>query len=103
MEEKETLKIQDIEIAEKLLNILGYKRFLRMIDKNYKYENENYIVFIQEVDGLGVFLEIETKNKENAEVEIQKLIELVKTLQLKTGTKFDIRKAEMLYEKQRNN
>lgn len=101
--EKTTLKIQDIEVAEKLLNILGYKRFLRMIDKNYMYENENYIAYIQEVEGLGTFLEIETKNKENAEVEIQKLIELVKTLQLKTGTKFDIRKAEMLYKKQRNN
>ena len=100
--EKTILKIEDIEIAEKLLNILGYNRFLRMIDKNYMYENENYIAYIQEVDGLGTFLEIETKNKENSEIEIQKLIELVKSLQLKIGTKFDVRKAELLYKKQKN-
>lgn len=99
--EKTMLKIEDIEIAEKLLNILGYNRFLRMIDKNYMYENENYIAYIQEVDGLGTFLEIETKNKENSEIKIQKLIELVKSLQLKIGTKFDIRKADLLYKKQK--
>lgn len=98
--EKRSLKIDDIKKAEELLQCLGYSRYLRMIDKNSKYENEEYIAFIQEVEDLGVFLEIEVKNGENAETEIKKLIELVKSFELKIGTKFDIRKAELLYKKQ---
>ena len=71
-----------------------------MIDKNSKYENEEYIAFIQEVENLGTFLEIESKNNENAETQFKKLIELVKAFGLEIGTKFDIRKAELLYKKQ---
>lgn len=100
--EKTTLKVENIETAEKLLNSLGYKRFLRMIDKNYKYENDNYNAIIQEVEGLGLFLEIEIKNSKDAEVEIQRLIEFAKSLNLKIGTKFDVRKAELLYKKLNN-
>ena len=89
-----------MEKAEELLNVLGYTKFLRMIDKNYMYKNENYVAYIQEIEGLGTFLEIETKSNENPEVQIQKLIDLVKSLKLKTGTKFDVRKAELLHKKQ---
>ncbi len=98
--EKRTLKIDDIRKAEDLLECLGYKSFLRMIDKNSKYENEEYIAFIQEVENLGTFLEIESKDNENAETQFKKLIELVKAFGLEIGTKFDIRKAELLYKKQ---
>lgn len=100
--EKRSLKIDDTKKAEELFQSLGYSRYLRMIDKNSKYENEEYIAFIQEVEDLGTFLEIEVKNRENAEKEIKKLIELVKSFELKIGTKFDIRKAELLYKKQNN-
>ena len=100
--EKTTLKVENIEIAEKLFNSLGYKRFLRMIDKNYKYENDDYNAIIQEVEGLGLFLEIEIKDGKDTEVEIQKLIEFVKSLDLKIGKKFDVRKAELLYKKINN-
>lgn len=99
--EKTVLKIDDIEKAEKILNNLGYTRFLRMIDKNYRYENEKYVAFIQVIDSLGTFLEIETKKANYTEKEIKNLIKLLKSLQLKTGTKFDIRKAELWYKKQK--
>lgn len=99
--EKTMLKIQNMKEAEKLLNMLGYNRFLRMIDKNYMYEHENYIAYIQNVEGLGTFLEIEAKSKENIEAEIQKLIELIKTFKLKIGINFDVRKAELLYKKEK--
>ena len=83
--EKTTLKVENIETAEKLLNSLGYN------------------AIIQEVEGLGLFLEIEIKNSKDAEVEIQRLIEFAKSLNLKIGTKFDVRKAELLYKKINNN
>ena len=49
--EKTILKIQNVKEAEKLLNMLGYNRFLRLMDKNYMYEHENYIAYIQNVEG----------------------------------------------------
>ena len=98
--EKSTLKVMNIEEAEKHLNILGYTRFLNMIDKNYMYENDEFIAYIQDVKDLGIFIELEAKEIENAEQNIKKLIEFVKTLNLKIGKKFDIRKADLLYSKQ---
>ena len=50
----------------------------------------------------GIFIELEAKKVENAEQNIEQLIEFVKTLNLKIGTKFDIRKANLLYSKQNN-
>ena len=100
--EKTVLKIDDIKNAERLLNNLGFTRFLRMIDKNYCYENTEYIAYIQVIDNLGIFLEIESKSPNSNEKEIENLINIVQSLQLKIGTKFDIRKAELLYKKLQN-
>ena len=97
---KRSFRIDNIEKTEELFKCLGYDRFLRMKDKNYKYENKEYIAFIQEVENLGIFLEIESKNKQDSETRIKKLIELIKSLKLKIESKFDIRKAELLYKKQ---
>lgn len=100
--EKSVLKIESIEEAEKHLNILGYTRFLNMVDKNYMYENSEFTAYIQEIKDLGIFLELEAKKDKNIEQNIEKMIEFVKTLNLKIGTKFDIRKADLLYSKQNN-
>lgn len=97
---KSILKVISIEEAEKHLNILGYTRYLNMIDKNYMYENDEFIAYIQEVKDLGTFIELEAKRIENAEQNIENLIEFIKTLNLKIGKKFDIRKADLLYSKQ---
>lgn len=64
---KTILKVKDIEASEKFLNVLGYERYLRMIDTNYMYENDKYTVYIQDIKDLGVFLEVEAKNIEDEE------------------------------------
>ena len=100
--EKSVLKVVNIEDAEKHLNMLGYTRYLNMIDKNYMYENSEFIAYIQDVKDLGIFIELEAKKVENEEQNIEQLIEFMKSLNLKIGTKFDIRKADLLYSKQNN-
>lgn len=95
---KTAIKVEEVQASENLLNALGYERYLRMIDTNYMYENEKYIVYIQEVKELGIFLEVEAKNIENGEKAVLDLIEYVKGFKLNIGTKFDIRKAELLYQ-----
>ena len=100
--EKSVTKIADIKEAENQLNMLGYTRFLNMIDKNYMYENNEYVAYIQDVKDLGIFLELEAKENKNADQSIEKLINFVKSLNLNIGKKFDIRKADLLYSKQNN-
>lgn len=95
---KTVLKVKDIEASEKFLNVLGYERYLRMIDTNYMYENDKYTVYIQDIKDLGVFLEVEAKNIEDEEKTVLDLIEYVKSLGLNIGIKFDIRKGELLYK-----
>ncbi len=94
--DKSVLRIENIEDAERLFNMLGYVRYLRMIDKNYRYESDNCIAYIQEVANLGTFLELEAKNKE---ITAKQLVSYLQSLPLKTGTNFDVRIAEMLYKK----
>ena len=96
--DKIVLKVKDIDASEKLLNILGYERYLRMIDTNYMYESENYIAYIQEIKDLGIFLELELKDTNNDST-VYDLINYTKELNLKIGNKFDIRKAEYFYNK----
>lgn len=100
--EKSISKITSIEDTEKKLNALGYTRFLNMVDKNYMYDNDDFIVYIQEVKDLGTFLEVESKKVDNEEQRIEELKEFVKTFGLKIGSDFNIRKAELLYKRQNN-
>ncbi|MCI9087819.1 MAG: hypothetical protein HFJ32_04625 [Clostridia bacterium] len=93
---KAIVRIENIEDAERVLDMLGYVRYLRMIDKNYMYESDNHIAYIQEVEGLGTFLELEARNKETT---TEHLVKYLQNFHLKTGSKFDTRKAEMLYKK----
>ena len=56
-----------------------------MIDKNYMYENNEYVAYIQDVKDLGIFLELEAKENKNADQSIEKLINFVKSLNLNIG------------------
>ena len=81
---------------------MGYNELLRIVIKNYKYENNQYRAFIQVVYNLGVFLEIEEKNINYDENEVNNLIKFAKSLGIKIGNKFDIRKAELWYNNNKN-
>ena len=58
-------------------------------------------VYIQEVKDLGVFIELEAKNQNNKTID--GLIKFIKTMDLQAGTEFNIRKAELLYNKLNQN
>lgn len=96
---KTILKVKDIEESERFLNILGYERYLRMIDINYMYENDKYAAYIQDIKDLGVFLEVEAKNIEDEEKAVLDLIEYVKDFGLNIGTKFDNKKSRIILSK----
>ena len=99
--EKSVLRVEDIQEAEKHLLLLGFEKMLTLKYKNYMYENEEYIVYIQEVKDLGVFIELEAKNQNNKTVD--GLIKFIKTMDLQAGTEFNIRKAELLYNELNQN
>lgn len=100
--EKTVLKIDSISKARKIFYCLGYNELLRIVIKNYKYESNQYRAFIQVVDNLGVFLEFEKKNINYDENEVNNLIKFAKSLGIKIGNKFDIRKAELWYNNSKN-
>ena len=99
--EMSVLRVEDIQEAEKHLLLLGFEKMLTLKYKNYMYENEEYIVYIQEVKDLGVFIELEAKNQNNKTID--GLIKFIKTMDLQAGTEFNIRKAELLYNKLNQN
>lgn len=99
--EKSVLKIENIQEAEKHLSMLGFEKMLRLKYKNYMYENEEYVVYLQEVKDLGVFIELEAKEPNDKSVD--NLIKYIKTMNLQIGTEFNVRKAELLYNKLNKN
>ena len=94
---KSVLRVEDIQEAEKHLEMLGFEKILTLKYKNYMYENEEYVAYIQEVKDLWTFLELETR-KQNNKTE-NDLIKFIKIMDLQIGTEFNIRKAEVLYNK----
>lgn len=99
--EKSVLKIENIQNAEKHLIMLGFEKIFKLKYKNYMYENEEYIVYIQEIKELGLFIELEAKGQKHKTVD--DLIKFLKTMNLQIGTEFNIRKAELLYNKLHKN
>lgn len=54
--------IKDIESGYNFLEGLGYKELLRLKDHNVLFTNGKNEIYVQDVDDLGVYIEMEQKN-----------------------------------------
>ena len=64
IQSQESLKCQiyDISEAYNLLNALGYKKLFEICDHNLLLTNGQNEIYLQDVEGVGVYLEMEQKN-----------------------------------------
>lgn len=54
--------IKDFDLGYKFLEELGYKKILELKDHNILFTNGKNEIYVQDVDNLGVYVEIEQKN-----------------------------------------
>lgn len=97
--EELTVQIRDIETLTKILERLGFREFMRVKKLRETYSNGETTISIDDVEGLGVFVEIERKCEG---VEVENVLSKIEELFLMLGISGrGIRKSylELLLEK----
>ena len=101
-EEKIQTKIENHLNAVKILELSGFKPYIINKSQNFVYKKGSIEFALQNVENLGVFIELEElEDMQNLtpEEKTSQLIQIIKTLGLKTGTDYNCKKLKMLLDK----
>lgn len=94
--------MKDIDILKRILGKLGLQELVIVNNKKHTFETTEYEIVVEDVEGLGVFLEVEyIGNSEKTSVdEIKKrIIQFIKDLNHKVGDELNSGKPELLLKK----
>ena len=97
--------IGSTDTVMKILQFLGLETLVTVKMKKHLYMTSDLHIVIEEVEGLGNFLEVEARNVDAAQdpLKIKKEIEdFIGTLGLETSREFDGGKPELLLQKRNN-
>jgi adenylate cyclase class 2 len=103
-DENETL-IDDHDSAGKVIAQLGLKELVRVVMTKTQFENERFAIVIESVQGLGFFLEVESKANVSAsgvDAEKERIRSFVASLGLNVGEELNAGKPELLLAKMRD-
>lgn len=95
-------KIESHSILENIVEKLGLKKLITINSKKYTYVTEDYEIVLENVENLGVFLEVEFKNEEksNAVNSIKTGIQnFIDSLNIKVSKELNMGKPEMMIRK----
>ena len=99
-EEKTSVDVSDFEKTCTVLKKAGLTNWCNCLNKSTVFEKE-FSFALQEIDGLGLFLEIEEDESLSAltaEQKTEKLIKRAKSLGLKTGDDYSVKKNYLLFK-----
>lgn len=95
-----------VEDRETLLNIIkniGFKKLVEIDNERYTYQYQDYEIILENVKELGVFLEIEYKNKVNDDKDIEhikeKIREIINSISIKEYYELNAGKPELMLKK----
>ncbi|MBP5312895.1 MAG: CYTH domain-containing protein [Clostridia bacterium] len=101
-EEKVKTVLEDPETAAKIFGLAGLNQYCEIRNMSYIYEKANVALAVQDVEGLGIFIELEEDNTmkglESRE-KLSRLTAVLKGLGLKLGSDFSCKKVLMLLKK----
>lgn len=98
-------EISDDLAIKNILNHLGYIPLIKVVNKKYIYKFNSYKIILEDVQNLGIFLEIElNKNIDASDVDIEKnkIRQLLKSIPLNIGEEMNSGKPELLLIKHNN-
>ncbi|MFA6252868.1 MAG: class IV adenylate cyclase [Patescibacteria group bacterium] len=100
--EEHEIKISDFDTAVNIINNLGLKKLVEVKSHKNYFVYDNYEIMLEEVENLGLFLEVEIINSENT-TDVKKakteIWEFMKSLNLKMGEELLIGKPELMLKK----
>lgn len=107
-EEKITVNIDDTEKMEYLLKKIGFKNVVEVNTIMYVYQKGTLEFAIQDIEGLGLYIEYENlnsfDNSKNEEIikEKEKMLEEIRSYNLDVDNNYDVKKAYTLIKKKIN-
>ena len=99
--DKYGVKVNDIKSTLQKFNDSNLKELVSLKKHVFTYQNDNYIITLEDIENLGKFFEINYKKEINNEVSTIKdeMKEFVVTLGLDLGKQLKIGKPEMMLKK----
>lgn len=98
-EEKITTKIESVESVKNILNKANFNNYANISTKNYVFKKEHIEFVLQDVESLGLFIEIEefkTMKNLSTDEKLEKLITFLKELNLNIGNNYNCKKIELI-------
>lgn len=98
-------EINNIKQFENIIQLLGLKKLLTINNKKTIYQSNEYEIALEEVEGLGNFMEVEYCTDENVDVkEIKSQIQkFINNLGFSVSEELNMGKPEMLLRKESEN
>ena len=78
-----TIKIDDPARMKEILSLLGFVLSAEVRKRRTKYSYQGMVIALDEVEGLGAFLEVEAQGEEDWEIEKEGVLSVLKRLELK--------------------
>lgn len=92
--------IGDADTIKKVISLLGLKPLIEVHNKRKIYKNKNFEIELEEIDGLGLFIEVEKMSRSDDEMrEKEKIREFIRGLGLKNVRELNIGKNQYLLSK----
>lgn len=104
-EEKIQSKVENADNCVKIFEMAGLHPYIISKSNNIVYKNDTVEFVVQNVENLGIFIELEELDGMQDLTPEQKtndLINIIKSLNLKTGTDYNCKKLYMLLHKNEN-
>lgn len=102
MEEKVTSKIDNLNNALEIFELAGLIPYCKVENTSYVYKRENIEFVVQIIKDLGIFIEFE-ENEDminmTPQEKITNMSNIIKSLGLKLGSDFSVKKVYMLLHK----
>ena len=94
------ISIGDADTIKKVISLLGLKPLIEVHNKRKIYKHKNFEIELEEIDGLGLFIEVEKMSRSDDEMrEIEKIREFIRGLGLKNVRELNIGKNQYLLSK----
>ena len=100
--DEDEVEVSDLRITENIIEHLGFEVLVTIKNLKYTFETPEYEIVLEEVDNLGLFLEVEKKVVEDDENinEIKKeILDFIKSLNIKISAELNLGKPELMLRK----
>lgn len=90
-------KVEKYDIVKSIIKLLGLEPLIIVHNKRKIYKYEDYEIELEEVDGLGIFIEVERLSNDSDEMKVKEEIrEFIRSLKLKNVKELNIGKNQYL-------